>query len=216
MLNLLALFLNWLDMREPTEIASSPSWLFRQPSVAEVASITQWHQQMEAWSSLGPVAAADLGRGSVAGQRMEDLLRKLEVHADRLRGDLAPYVQPRRFAGTSANRDAGSYVVGSMPGAPLLASVLLVASRIKFFGTPTFDPRPYLDDYARPLFEQPSAFPAVPAGPSPKTRMQCSRSQFIDLCRLLRSTDRLLIYDARLFRPMPQSCSPRRSEGQLF
>ena len=48
------------------------------------------------------------------------------------------------------------------------------------------------------MFECPSSFPAVPSGSPIKTRMHCTRHQFVDLCKLLRSSGRLLVYDARL------------------
>ena len=90
-MNLVALFLNWLDLREPAVWDPSATWLLRAPTAAEQATFSHWRSDLHAWDQAGSFCPKDLGRGCVAGTRVIDLLRRLEAQAADLLKDVAPF-----------------------------------------------------------------------------------------------------------------------------
>ena len=71
-----------------------------------------------------------------------------------------------------------------------------IASRIDFFGEPTFDPRPLLSRKTKAVYENPSSFYIEPTGPVPVARVLASNVEFLKLPIKLDGLGRLQLHAA--------------------
>ena len=126
-----------------------------------------------AGTEADPVGPDALGRAASKVESLEDMIAELSSRAGRLAG--ASYSRIRGGACVSQDgpRESGGAVVGQSTTASFAAFKPIEPSRLQFLGSPTFDPRPYLDPVTRAVFEDPGQF-AVPSaeysGVVPKAR----------------------------------------------
>ena len=81
--------------------------------------------------------------------------------------------------------------------------------RLQFVGTPTFDPRPYLDKRGREVFEHPlqnSLDPDCFDGPVPVVKMHCSVGSKVKLFELLDSSVSVFILKTKSGLGSAQEC----------
>ena len=173
------------------------SWMACEEKLVNVSSIglgcklnkEQWRvvqsltSLVDSWNAQGEVTADDMGRAASKVENIESVLGRLEeaslVPARELRSYLGKtFPGPQSIYGPCV--DPGD-VVGTMHAQCEHVAKDIDASRLKFHGVPSFDPRPYLDNrnrahYERPLdavFEvDPEMLPRVKLRASAEARMR--------------------------------------------
>lgn len=107
--------------------------------------------------------AADLGRAAAKFENVVTVLTQLHDRAVELRVQLDPYHKPKDisphhvFPGYNY-RDTDTHGVGSIPVHSMEVARDLVASRLNFKGTPSFDPGPHLEPATKDLYENPQDY----------------------------------------------------------
>ena len=161
---------------------------------------TQWgivrHLEafLEEWLEAGEVGPESMGRAAPKIESIEMALQVLRVYflATGLKNDyFGPGKEGLMQGGFSS--DVGE-VVGQGIGTSFSTFKELVPSRLRFVGTPNFDPLPYLDPAGASVYAHPlkcRVQPEVFEGRVPVVKMHCSFDSKIKLFELLDSCKRL-------------------------
>ena len=198
-LNLLVMYLGFLSLGEPTT-APPEVHLGRELTHAQRMTVDQLGASTAWWSPNASVAAGELGRGAGRARTTLDAIAKLTTAAATYKGGSGgAYAQPSCDSTRYENRrgsDNGTHRVGTMKTFSAGPVVPVVASRVKFFGKPTFDPRPLLSNRSKALYENPQNFRISPSGDFPVARVLASQSEFLLLLDKLDKGDRLVLRPA--------------------
>ncbi|CAE7822324.1 unnamed protein product, partial [Symbiodinium necroappetens] len=125
-------------------------------------------EQSCAWTSARP---AEMGRAAAKFESLEDLLLAVERGLERFGWQAAKALTSVRLR------------------LPQPCNAMAVdCDRIKFVGDPSFDPRPYLDNYSRSIYEKPMSFrePIPPETQVPRAQVRTVPGKRLGLLRALR------------------------------
>eukprot|EP00971_Amphidinium_carterae_P235293 4669063-Amphidinium_carterae.2 len=194
-LNLVISFLNWLLLGEPSSFRR-PLLTWRQASRTELRHFARMLELTAAFRSCSTVTPPDLARSEESARATFQHLLLLEQIASELHRDLDPYLafHERRAQSNSEQprgRDRESTVVSKLPRDSAERIYPVIASRLKFFKTPSFDPRAFLPADLSELFVDPMSFLAIEFSSPPRVQMRRSKVEFIKFCRLLLDSQRL-------------------------
>ena len=201
--------MNWLVMGKPRRAELPGSCRSSAPSARShceeiwIEGRARVKANVKRWNEVPEVSAEDMGRAAVKVESIE----KLAGYLERNFGDAT-------LAAGLVETDQDQVVGRSALNVEFMAKEV-EAERLSFHGTPSFDPRPYLDAESREIFERPLQF-ALKAHevfePMPRVRVRASRQRKLDLLATLDQTDRLLLVPSRLVRgefPNGMFCIPK-------
>jgi hypothetical protein len=101
------------------------------------------------------------------------------------------------------HRPAEGEAVGKSTAAPLHPAKTLEPGRLRFWGVPSFDPRPFLDDANAAMFEHPPQHALLPEEslrPIPRVQVRLHPKDKLKFLRTLDACGRLALRPARLVR----------------
>ena len=161
-------------------------------------SVKRLEAYVEAWTAVSPVGPEQMGRTAGKVESLEEVLRGLESRALDLVRKNDSYFPNRK----QEDRAGDPSLSSSVPiGVPLQGSMstfkTIESSRLKFVGTPSFDPTPYLDPVSKQIYLDPLSTrdEIQEHTPKPPTmRVHCSKSEKIKLLELLDSSNRLSLH----------------------
>ena len=148
-LNSLVAFLSWLHLRRPrtAPLAARAGTLLSQ---GQWEVIARFRRLAHVWGRQESLLSTDLGRTTCKVENMEGILQGLFSHACAVGSTLDPYSRSSlcksptsRVAGFN-RRDPHTQVVGFLSCLALQAAKPIVAERIPFRDTPSFDPVPWM------------------------------------------------------------------------
>ena len=197
MVVMMIIVLNFLHLGRAKTIAQtlkSKQRLTRQ----QWQSVKRLEAYVEAWTEVSPIGPEQMGRTAGKVESLEEVLRGLESRAlDLIRKNDSYFPDKKQedLAGDPGLRS-------SVPiGIPLQGSMstfkTIESSRLKFVGTPSFDPTPYLDPVSKQIYLDPlgTRDEIQENTPKPPTmRIHCSKKEKIKLLELLDSSDRLSLH----------------------
>ena len=180
------LILNWLQLGEPSKPPAD-----YQPDARLTAEQTQMIQRLqtffEDWKKHPPVDAASMGRTAAKVESLEEQLTVLTLEAERLTkllgSGLKPGLIPQRKDET-------------LPPPTMLAKDI-EAERLKFSGSPTFDPAELLSPNTRSWYQAPlqNAIPEEDFMEElPHVQVRGQRSEVLKLLRRLDQSGRLKLF----------------------
>ena len=177
-LNATILVLSWLYLGRPSAVHEDCNLGLGTPLTLEQwqvvrtlgRGITAWNEQ----PIIGPEA---MGRSAAKVESCELILTELRK-GSRLESP-GPWISAR--------------VCGKLDLEPATLAQPVVADRLRFVGTPSFEASPFLDSHSRAVFERPLDFARhVPDEERvPFTQVRCGRPAAIKLLELLDGCDRL-------------------------
>ena len=177
-LNATILVLSWLYLGRPSAVREDCNLGLGTPLTLEQwqvvrtlgRGITAWNEQ----PIIGPEA---MGRSAAKVESCELILTELRK-GSRLESP-GPWISAR--------------VCGKLDLEPATLAQPVVADRLRFVGTPSFEASPFLDSHSRAVFERPLDFARhVPDEERvPFTQVRCGRPGAIKLLELLDGCDRL-------------------------
>ena len=160
---------------------------------------------IDGWNKAGTIGPADMGRSAPKVESIEAELRRLEEVAGQARIGLEGYWANRGKKEQSETGFAGhpGEVVGQLGGKLEHVAKDVEPDRLKFHGTPSFNPEPYLDymnrrTYVSPLDYAEALDPDDPRLPAVKIR--CKKKDRLKIIEKLDSVDRLALLPARAVR----------------
>ena len=197
MVVMMIIVLNFLHLGRAKTIAQtlkSKQRLTRQ----QWQSVKRLEAYVEAWTEVSPIGPEQMGRTAGKVESLEEVLRGLESRAlDLIRKNDSYFPDKKQedLAGDPGLRS-------SVPvGIPLQGSMstfkTIESSRLKFVGTPSFDPTPYLDPVSKQIYLDPlgTRDEIQENTPKPPTmRIHCSKKEKLKLLELLDSSDRLSLH----------------------
>ncbi len=181
-LNLAVMNLNWLHLGCPAKPPASynPSGTM---SSSQLQVLSHLRMCFLDWSQAAPITADSMGRSAGKVETLEDCLTGLEREAHRLKVLLGSGRSPAPT--TSASRP------------PEVQAKDIEAHRIKFAGSPSFDPSALLPPVTRTWYQSPLEC-AMPESEYldqlPHVQVRGQRREVIKLLRALDSTGRLKIF----------------------
>ena len=145
-----------------------------------------------------------MGRGAVKVEGISDVLAQLLRVATPVAAALRSYRGTCR-SGPPCKGDAGhpGAVIGSMPADMLPLAKCIEPSRLSFFGSPSFDPLPFLDPVNRAWYADPVALSeeAFRLGSHPpKVRVRCALEEHMRFFKLLDDGGRLALHPVSALR----------------
>lgn len=193
LINLQVAFMNYLHLGKP---AAPPQEICGDVPL----SSKQWdviHRLCRlggAWQECGVIHACDMGRVASKQEQQEDVVRELTRFAMPVpMGEKSNNRCKKASGKMKMGYDHGEHV-GRLSKQDISGCQQIVASRIKMEGTPSFDPRPFLDDKSRTLYENPwcdNITPADIVDPPPRVRVYADTSERMALLHKLEDTGRL-------------------------
>ena len=199
--NSIILALNYLHLGRPRRV---PACI----KLGSKLSRRQWEmvrvikEFARVWVEISPIGPSEMGRGASKAESMEGLLDELSARASSFGLSCEGFYGSHRFTESSRASsqalptDAAGSVVGRSSRSGIAAFQPIEPSRLQFLGTPSFDPRPFMDPLTRAIYEDPIAF-AIPfeqyGGVLPRVRVHCSYHKKIQLFKLLDQTKRLTL-----------------------
>ena len=199
--NSIILALNYLHLGRPRRV---PACI----KLGSKLSRRQWEmvrvikEFARVWVEISPIGPSEMGRGASKVESMEGLLDELSARASSFGLSCEGFYGSHRFTESSRASsqalptDAAGSVVGRSSRSGIAAFQPIEPSRLQFLGTPSFDPRPFMDPLTRAIYEDPIAF-AIPfeqyGGVLPRVRVHCSYHKKIQLFKLLDQTKRLTL-----------------------
>lgn len=194
----LVIVLNYLHLGRPRSCA--PELKLNRPlSKKQWRGVQRLERMMEAWIFVSPIDAEAMGRTAAKVESLEEDLARLEAAAQRLSKDRGGYFGAGKKVQEEPVPDrARGFDLGFAQQSGLFSTFKQVdPDRLAFVGTPSFDPRRYLDERGRKIFEEPIAC-RLPAsqyqGGVPRLKVHCSSREKIRLFELLDSSGRLGIH----------------------
>ena len=174
--------LNYLDLGRPTR-APPQCRAGAQLTAQQWEVVKRFECFLGAWFKLGTLSASDMGR--TAG-KIEDLERVL----DQLKALTSV---------SSSSQQRGDSELGRLRGTKMGTFKVVEADRLQFRGFPDFDPKPFLDDFSRDIYEHPFEHAIDPEdfmGKIPRVRVHCTREERIKLYQLLDKSRRVRLFTA--------------------
>ena len=179
--NAQVILLNYLDLGKVAR--APPACRVGVPlSSKQWESVVRFECFLDAWFNLGILSASDMGRTAGKIEDLEVLLRQLEK---------------RVFEHSLLSKESGSVELGPLRGAKTGAFKPVEPDRLRFRGFPEFDPRPFLDETSKSIYENPFEHSLRPEdfhGTAPRVRVHCSREERLKLYRLLDQSDRVRLF----------------------
>jgi len=203
--NLLVVQLSWYHLgkvpRAPSSCAlgvplSSEQW----------ATVRRLEAACEVWHRHPTVPISSLSRAQAKFESLECQLVRLNTLAGSLRLALDPYSnlhasdsKPFSPMISGDRRDSQTKVVGTLSNTVIEASREIDASRIKFWGSPCFNPSDVFDSETRVAYEDPSSLKTENLrGKPPHVRVRASRRHLIALLHKLDQSSRLALFPLEL------------------
>ena len=152
-----------------------------------------WKLQ-EAWFLHPSVPAKDMGRTAAKQEAFEDVLSSLGSQAKDLASSQVGYKSLSAVQRRSRQHHARGRVIGKASKSDVSGAQQIVADRVKMAGEPSFDPRPFLNDDTRDLYDRPLDHVCLPdphEEPPPKVRVHAQFNEKMKLLKLLEDTHRL-------------------------
>ncbi len=196
--NGIVLVLNFLHLGQPS-LAPSSLRLGQPLSSRQWKSVALLKTFLKGWIEADDVDPVSMGRAAAKIESIEDAISELETVAKTFVNSTADgYVHGKKqdLAFVGSSDDPGT-VVGTASSTSFSTFKEIDPSRLQFVGFPIFDPRPYLDERGRNVFEHPlqcSLDPSTYDGGIPHVKMHCSREAKIKLFELLDSSKRLSLH----------------------
>ena len=148
----------------------------------------------EAWSNKPVVTASEMGRTAAKQEGFEDVLVELDNLAKQCRAKDHRYMCPKTKKLLSRPSCKRGSLIGRLHKPDLTGAMNVVASRIRMSGRPTFDPRPFLSDEIKQLYDHPlkDAETMIQEGVSPpRVLFHASFREKIAVLELLERSGRL-------------------------
>lgn len=203
--NAIVLVLNFLHLGEPMRAPSCCRPGVRL-SKFQWAAVKRFECLLDAWLACGVVGPEQMGRTAAKVESIEATLAELTSHAVTcLKGGAEKYFPNSRDCnvGTIDARFAGE-VIGKSQHTAFSTFKTIEADRLKFVGTPGFNPLPYLDQPSQSVYERPLSMSIPPAdyvGNIPHVRVHCSKDEKMKLFHLLDHSKRLSLHTESQIRP---------------
>ena len=157
------------------------------------------------------VAAPDMGRAAAKMENFEDQIAAVARALESLHGEYRPYFagqlpRPGVYEGAA---DFGTHVGKANVELPQAAKPI-VASRLHFTETPTFDPRPFFDDQTLELYDFPLSKGLNPEeqGEPPPVKIRATRAEKVKLFTKMATCG--------MIQPVEQGSFPDRFRSGLF
>ena len=198
--NGIVLVLNFLHLGQPS-VAPPSLRLGQSLSSRQWKSVALLKTFLKGWVEADDVDPLSMGRSAAKIESIEDAITNLEAIAKSFvtsTGDGYVHGKKQDLAFGGSSDDPGT-VVGTSSSTSFSTFKEIDPSRLQFVGFPNFDPRPYLDEKGRNVFEHPlqcSLDPALFDGEVPHVKMHCSREAKIKLFELLDKSKRLSLHRA--------------------
>lgn len=157
-------------------------------------AVRRFEKFLKAWVEVSLVTPELMGRTAGKVESLENRLSELRERTISLAKPGQKYFAPQKEDFQPGQRKPMSEKVGTMEAGVGSAFKPVVASRLTFGGTPSFDPGPFLDPLSKLIFDDPCSLredPRTCSKQPPKMRVHCSRSERIKLYELLDSSGRL-------------------------
>lgn len=194
--------LDWLHLKRPN---SCPD----ECVLGKCLTPVQWRVvrhielTLQAWHLSDPITSDKLGR---AASKVEDISALIERLSSFEQGVEATFdeVSPTESCSPSSRKlksffrglqkTSAGEIVGALGSTTSLVAKPIIADRLEFKGSPTFDPGPFLDDLTLLIFEDPMSMSRSPSDLDcevPLVRMHGTDEEVWKLMRKLDSTGRL-------------------------
>ncbi|CAE7842292.1 unnamed protein product, partial [Symbiodinium sp. KB8] len=181
-LNALVLVLDWLFLGQPSVCRAELCLDFGQClNVRQEAALDALRSSVKRWNQSPCIGPAEMGRAAAKFESLEDLLLAVERGLERFGWQAAKALTSVRLR------------------LPQPCNAMAVdCDRIKLVGEPSFDPRPYLDNYSRSIYEKPMSFrePIPPETQVPRAQVRTVPGKRLGLLRALRDCKRLELVEA--------------------
>ena len=183
--NAIVLMLNWLQLGQPGT-APKPFSLKWKLTGEQRGVVHRLERLMQLWAESPEVTAAEMGRTASKVESVEDQVSAL---ASSLSFLSASYVKEPLFpVKASTVSPAGVEIQVAKP---------IEADRIRFTGSPSFNPEPFLDDDTAAWYRKPLTLASCdPDIKPPRVQVSGLRKQLLQLLKNLDATGRLAIYPA--------------------
>lgn len=193
LINLQVGVLNWLHLHQ---CRTPPSWLCGKRNLTALQSdvVKRLWRLGEAWSNKPVVTASEMGRTAAKQEGFEDVLVELDNLAKQCRAKDHRYMCPKTKNLLSRPSCKRGSLIGRLHKSDLTGAMNVVASRIRMSGRPTFDPRPFLSDEIKQLYDHPlkDAETMIQEGVSPpRVLFHASFREKIAVLELLERSGRL-------------------------
>ncbi len=193
LINLQICVLDWLHLNQPFnppyDICGNVELNVQQQQVVN----RLWKLQ-EAWFLHEAVPARDMGRTAAKQEAFEDVLCSLSSQAKDLASSQSGYKKLSAVQRRSRQHFARGRVIGRVSKADVSGAQQIIASRVKMAGEPSFDPRPFLNDSTRELYDKPMDHVCMPSAqdePPPKVHVHALFAEKMKLLKLLEDSNRL-------------------------
>lgn len=203
-LNFIILNLNCLSRQEG-------HWRTVQPALGTPLNRRQWAvvkeltPHVDAWNAEAVVGPQQMGRSAAKVESVEETLKSLENSMEGHAAILRSYLGRTRSGMQTSWGFRGSpgEVVGVLDADSQHVAKSIEPERLKFWGTPTFDPVPFLDLHNKQTFQRPLDF-AAPADLDefrpPRVRVRVDGKDKIALLEKLDAGERLALVPLRVVR----------------
>ena len=172
---------------------------------APVGSCQRAHAHVDAWNAEAVVGPQQMGRSAAKVESVEETLKSLENSMEGHAAILRSYLGRTRSGMQTSWGFRGSpgEVVGVLDADSQHVAKSIEPERLKFWGTPTFDPGPFLDLHNKQTFQRPLDF-AAPADLDefrpPRVRVRVDGKDKIALLEKLDAGERLALVPLRVVR----------------
>lgn len=179
------------------------------PPLGTPLNAEQWEMvkrlrpSVDHWNAHELVDSAAMGRSAAKVESLDEVLDELSQAGFSVRSGLRQYGNKavRSLGATPGKCSNSSQVVGYMTATPAPAKAV-EPHRLKFWGVPTFDPRPFMDANAS-VFEFPlqhACHPDELHEKPPAVRVRVSARDRIAFLEALDKTDRLALRPTAMIR----------------
>ena len=194
----LVIVLNYLFLGRPKGCCSELK-MNRPLSKKQWEGVQRLERMMEAWIFVSPIDAEAMGRTAAKVGSLEEDLINLERAASKLSRDQGGYFGTKNTSKEDpVPEKSRGFDLGTAQHNGAFSTFKEVdPTRLGFVGVPSFDPRPYLDERGRKIFQNPLEC-RMPgryfSGKVPPLRVHCSSRQKVRLFELLDSSNRLGVH----------------------
>ena len=174
------------------------------PSLGTKLNLEQWNfvkslgPMVDEWNLHAPVTPEMMGRAAAKFESVEGLLHHLQEESFPIAAELSSGLQT-----SWGHKGSPGKVIGSSSFKMDHVAKALQPKRLRFWGKPTFDAMPFLDDANQRTFERPLDYalaPDVEEYRPPKVRMRIQEKDKMEFVELLDSCDRLALVPEHLVR----------------
>ena len=208
--NAVVLALNYLHLGRPRRAPVSIR-LGARLSRGQWEAVHRIQAFVEGWSLADSIGPEEMGRNAGKVESIEDMIHAIEARAKDFGLADVGYMSSRSTARAESEgpTNAAGEVVGRSDHEGYAAFKPIEPERLAFHGSPSFDPRPYLDPVTWAIFEDPVQFAIQPEeypGNLPRVRVHCSYDKKIQLFNLLDASRRLRLVP-------PEDVNPKLCAG---